>query len=225
MPAPFGPTSPIRSPSAIEASMASRITNVPTSRVTPDSRRMLIGPVCRIRNDRCSGRGPSRRGGPFRSLGPCPCRGTRGLVRCQPDGPLPAQFGPTTAAPPSPTRHRPQDRRRALPIRGAKPLAPRAEMRRARADDDPLDRPPATRTRLAGPLVDLQVLLHRAVAVGCGVVVDRAAATHHGLGQDPSHFVIEVALVGRSQCARRSAVDGGERPIAPHRHRCCRRRR
>ena len=44
MPAPFGPTSPIRSPSAIDASIESRITKVPTSRVTPERRRMLIGP-------------------------------------------------------------------------------------------------------------------------------------------------------------------------------------
>ena len=42
LPAPFGPTSPIRSPSAIDAVIESRITNVPTSRVTPDIRRMLM---------------------------------------------------------------------------------------------------------------------------------------------------------------------------------------
>ena len=35
LPAPFGPTSPTRSPSAMAASIRSRITNVPISRVTP----------------------------------------------------------------------------------------------------------------------------------------------------------------------------------------------
>ena len=113
---------------------------------------------------------------------------------------------------PSPARsvQRPPDRRgppvivrriAAAPLRsrGAQSLAPRAEVGRSRADDDPLDRPPAARARFAGALVDLQVLLHRAVAVGRRVVVDRASAAHDGLGQDPPDLVVQVPLVGGSQ--------------------------
>ena len=180
--------------------MPSRMTNVPTSRVTPVSRRMLIGPdpVRRARRP-TPGRGPSRRGGPLRSLGPCPGRCARRLVGGQPERPLAGQLGPAPAGPARSAGHRPQDRRGTLAVRGAEPLAPRAEMRRPRPDDDPLDRPSAARTRLAGPLVDLQVLLHRAVAVGRGVVVDRAAAPLDRLGQDPPDRVVEVPLVGRPQ--------------------------
>ena len=117
---------------------------------------------------------------------------------------------------PSPARsvQRPPDRRgppvivrriAAAPLRsaGAQPLAPRAEMGRSRPDDDPLDRPAAARARLAGALVDLQVLLHRAIAVGRGVVVDRASAPHDRLGQDPPDLVVQMPLVRRAQRAGR----------------------
>ena len=72
-------------------------------------------------------------------------------------------------------------------------------MRRPCADDDPPDRATAARTRLAGPLVDLQVLLHRAVAVGRRVVVDRAAAALDRLAQDRPDIAVQPALVGRPQ--------------------------
>ncbi len=72
-------------------------------------------------------------------------------------------------------------------------------MGRARPDDDPLDGPTAARARLAGPLVDLQPLLHRPVAVGRGVVVDGAAAALDRLGEDPPERLVEVALIGRPQ--------------------------
>ena len=122
------------------------------------------------------------------------------------------------ASPPRPARssgRRPAAGRRsssrriaAAPFRsaGSEPLAPRAEMGRPRADDDPLDRPAAARARLAGPLVDLQALLHRAVAVGRGVVVDRAAAPLDRLGQDRPDRLVQAALVG-----------GPERPGRPQR--------
>ena len=47
-------------------------------------------------------------------------------------------------------------------------------MRGAAPDDDPPDRPAAARARLAGAPVDVQALLHLAVALGRRVVVDRA---------------------------------------------------
>ena len=84
LPAPFGPTRPIRSPSAIAASMSSRITNVPTSRVTPfepqDRHQRLrvrgrrsrapparraaarrVAAACLVRSVRSDQRGPVRR--------------------------------------------------------------------------------------------------------------------------------------------------------------------
>ena len=117
----------------------------------------------------------------------------------RPERPVAGQIGPAPARPARSTGHRPQDRRGTLPIGGAEALAPRAEMRRSRADDDPLDRPSAARTRFAGPLVDLQVLLHRAVAIGRRVVIDRASAPHDRLGQDPPDRVVQMTLVGGPQ--------------------------
>ena len=117
----------------------------------------------------------------------------------QPERPLPCQLGPAPSGPTRAAGHRPQDRRRALAVGRAQPLAPRAEMGRPRADDDPLDRPPAARARLAGALVDLQALLHRAIAVGRRVVVDRAAATLDRLGQDGPDRVVQPSLVGRPE--------------------------
>ena len=141
---------------------------------------------------------------------------------------------PTVPSPASSVQRRPARRgppvivRRiaAAPLRsdGAQPLAPRAEMRRTRTDDDPLDRPSAARARLAGPLVDLQVLLHRAVAVGRRVVVDRAAATLDGLGQDRSGSRRTAVARRPAGASRRSAADGAGPPTAPRRRRCCRRR-
>ena len=72
-------------------------------------------------------------------------------------------------------------------------------MRGTRAHHDAFDRPPASGARLPGPLIDLQVLLHRAVTVGRRVVVDGAAAPLDRLGQDGPHGLVEVTLVGRSE--------------------------
>ena len=119
----------------------------------------------------------------------------------QPERALPGQLGPAAPGAAMSTGHRPQDRRGGLAIGGRQALAPRAEVRRARPDDDPLDGAPAARTRLAGSLVDLQVLLHRAVAVGRRVVVDRAAAPLDRLGQDRADRLEQAALVGRAERA------------------------
>ena len=226
LPAPFGPTRPIRSPRAIEASMASRMTKVPTSRVTPVRRRMLIGRVWSPRRAPTHARlrGGWRRHASFARSGPGPQPG-RASVGVRPSVPSPGQLGPAATGPARPAGHRPQDRRGTLPVGGAEPLAPRAEMGRPRPDDDPLDRPAAARTRLAGALVDLQVLLHRAVAIGRGVVVDRAAAPLDGLAQDPSGAPRTGAARRRGGACRPSAAGAAWRPTAPRPRRCCRRRR
>ena len=117
----------------------------------------------------------------------------------QPERPLPRQLGPATSRPTRAAGHRPQDGRRALAVGRAQPLAPRAEVRRTRADDDPLDRPPAARARLAGALIDLQAFLHRAIAVGRRVVVDRAPATLDRLGQHGPDRVVQASFVGRPE--------------------------
>ena len=148
---------------------------------------------------RCARRRPAGRGGPLRSLGPCPRRRPVGFAGRQPDRPLPRQLGPATSGPTRAAGHRPQDGRRALAVGRAQPLAPRAEMRGTRADDDPLDRPSTARAGLAGPLVDLQALLHRAIAVGRRVVVDRAPATLDGLGQHGPDRVVQPSFVGRPE--------------------------
>ena len=75
-------------------------------------------------------------------------------------------------------------------------------MRRSPAHDDPADRPAAPFAGLAGALVHLQVLLHRAVAFGRRVVVDRAAAPLHRFGQDVAQSLVEPADVGRPERLR-----------------------
>jgi hypothetical protein len=68
-------------------------------------------------------------------------------------------------------------------------------MRRSSAHDDPPDRPPASIAGLAAALVDLQMLLHRAVAFGRGVVVDGAAAPFDRLCQDVAQSLVQPARV------------------------------
>jgi len=69
-------------------------------------------------------------------------------------------------------------------------------VRRSSAHDDPPDRPPASIARLAAALIDLQMLLHRAVAFGRGVVVDGAAASFDRLCEDVAQRLVEAARVG-----------------------------
>ena len=101
LPAPFGPTRPIRSPSAIEASIASRMTNVPTSRVTPVRRRMLIGRSAGGPGAAADARAAARRVAAARFVRSVRARvaAARGLVRRQPERPLPRQLGPAAARP------------------------------------------------------------------------------------------------------------------------------
>ena len=195
-PAPFGPTSPMRSPTAIAAVIESRMTNVPTSRLTPVSRRIdtaqpptearaaarRVAAACRVRSVRASRA--------VRSADVSPTLPSLGR-----------QLRPSRAAPLR-RRRRCEDPPRAGPIGGRQPLAPRAEMRRPPADDDPPDGPAAAQAGLVGPLVDREVLLHLAVAVGRRVVVDRRAAPDHRLGEDPPEVRPETPLVGRPQRRR-----------------------
>src|SRR5262245_36668610 len=205
LPAPFGPTSPIRSPTAIAAVIESRMTNVPTSRRTSLRRRIDTSAPDRRPRRRPPGR--RRAPGPLRprlALGP--------LRRRQADTPLPGrQLRPAAAATRRP-RHRREDPPGAGPIRGRESLAPRAEVRRPSPDDDPPDRVSVARTGLVGALVDLKVLLHLAVAVGRRVVVDRRTAPDHGLGEDPPQLRPEPPLVRRSQRPRRAERVEARRP-------------
>ena len=133
-----------------------------------------------------------------------PLAGHRSLVGRPAERPLavelhPAAAPPARRGPPGPRRHRRQQLRRGRTLRRREPLAERAEVRRADADHDPPDRPAAAGARLPGALVDVEALLHLAVAVGRGVVVDRAAAPLDRLAQDLEHVAVERALVPRAQ--------------------------
>ncbi len=102
------------------------------------------------------------------------------------------------------------------PVRGGQPLAPRAEVRRARADDDPAHRSAAARARLAGALVDVQVLLHGAVALGRRVVVDRRCRGRSTASrEDPADLAVQPALVAGPQ--RRRADRSGCSRARPER--------
>ena len=95
-----------------------------------------------------------------------------------------------------------EDRRGRRALAAGQPLAERAEVRGADADDDAADGSPAASAGLAGPLVDVEPLLHRPVAIGRRVVVDRRAASLHRLGEDVADVSIQPSLVGRAQRAR-----------------------
>ena len=222
LPAPFGPTSPIRSPSAIAASIRSRITNVPTSRWTPSGAGSTSaqppdrGAVRRARRVAARAGGRRARSGRARSAS-----------ASAPTLPSPAaQLGPAPAAR--------ADWRRLDP-RGSRPRPARSPagsrwhheqkcVARA-ADDDPPDRPPAARARLAGALVDVQPLLHLAVALGRRVVVDRRAAALDRLGEDPAELAVQAAARRPAAATGRTGAGGAAPPTAPRRRRCCRRRR
>ncbi len=78
----------------------------------------------------------------------------------------------------------------------------------APAHDDPPNRPAASVARLAGPLVDLQVVLHRAVAFGRRVVVHGTAAPLDSLRQYVAQSHMEPANVFGSE--RVSVAQGME---------------
>ena len=188
-------------PPRSRASMWSRITNVPISRTTPgepDDRHQRAS----------AGRGLAGRGAP-RGRGPR-VRSVRARRSPRPASPA---VSPTRLRPPSSVQRRsapalagPRSRRifaAAGAIGGRQALAPRAEVRGADPEHDPSDRPPAARAGLAGALVDLQALLHRAVAVGRRVVVDRGAAERDGLREHVRIAVVEPADVVAAQRGRR----------------------
>ena len=75
-------------------------------------------------------------------------------------------------------------------------------MGRALPHHDAPDRPAAAEARRPGPLVDLQVLLHGAVAVGGGVVVDGRAASLDRLREHRTDLAVKACLVGRTKGRR-----------------------
>ena len=66
-------------------------------------------------------------------------------------------------------------------------------------DHDAPDRAPTPPAWLTGPLIHEEMLLHRAIAVGCRVVIHRTAAPNDRLGQDPTELEIEASLVRRME--------------------------
>ena len=162
--------------------------------------------------DRGAGRRPPGRRGPrVRSVraGRRASRPQRAARRSPPRPAARSSAGPAASAPPEIVR---RIAPRALPVGGRQALAPRAEVRRPAADDDPPDRPAAAPTRLPRPLVDVEVLLHLAVAVGRRVVVDRRAAPLDGLGEDVADGAVQTPLVGAAAACRPS------QRVEPRRH-------
>ena len=92
-----------------------------------------------------------------------------------------------------------QARRRRVAFRARQPLTPGAEVRATGTEHDAPDRAPAAMAGLPGPLIDVEVLLHLAVALGCRVVVDRAAPSIDGLLEDAAERKVEPALVATAQ--------------------------
>ncbi len=236
------------------ASIRSRITNVPTSRTTPDRRTSDIRRAPRV--GRLSG-APARMCRPHRVLARSrqrwpgrPAPRPRLPARSPGASPLPGASAPrapwplpgpprrasgrarrrwpdrSTGGPFAPRRGCPgprgQDGHGAASVGGRQALAPRAEVRRASADHDAPDRAAAARARLAGPLVDLQSLLHRPVAVGCRVVVDRRAAPLDRLGQHGPDLAVQSEPRRVAAAWPRSGADGAGRARGPRRRRCCR---
>ena len=210
LPAPFGPTMPTRSPAVIAASIRSRMTKVPTSRTTPDEAHQRHGQAAPL-----PARALARRvAAAFRVRSACArAAAARRLVGRQPERALGRELGPAPPRAPGEAGAR-EDRPTPAAIRRRQPLAPRAVVGGTLADHDAPDRPPAAEARLARPLVDGQVILHRAVTLGRGVVVDGRAAPLDRLGQDGPHRAVEPGLAGRTE-----GRDPAERmqPRAPER--------
>ncbi len=70
------------------------------------------------------------------------------------------------------------------------------------AHDDPPNRPGAPIARLTCTLIHLEVLLHRAIALGSRVIVDGAAASLNRLGQDIAQRPVKPAGVLRTEALR-----------------------
>ena len=131
-------------------------------------------------------------------------RGVGPLRRAEPGAALPGiELRPAPAATDRAAGHGPQRQARMLAVGRGQALAPRAEVRRPRPDHDALDRSTTARTWLAGPLVDVEPLLHRSVAIGRRVVVDRRAPSLDSLAEDRSDGLVQPAFVGRPERGRR----------------------
>src|SRR5262249_30822380 len=127
-------------------------------------------------------------------------RRTPSRTRRRPERPVcAADLGPAWTRPDRRLRaeirlHTAEDRRGAGAIGRWQSLAPRAEVRRSTTDDDPAHRAPAAEARLAGALVDLELLLHRPVALGGRVVVDRRPAPLDRLREDATDLAVQATL-------------------------------
>ena len=229
LPAPFGPTRPTRSPSAIGA----------LDGVEDDERADLAGDAARAAGSTSAGRGRvGRDAARLRPDGVAAARFVRSVRlarpraarlvrrsarRCPPRPPARVQRRPrrTVAA----GHRRAGSRRRA----SGRPPGRRWHHEQKWVERAPmtiaLDRPAAAPAGLAGPLVDVEALLHRAVAVGRRVVVDGRAAPLDRLGEDRRGWPRRGGARRRAAACRPTAAGGAAPATAPRRRRCCRRRR
>src|SRR6188768_4204299 len=70
------------------------------------------------------------------------------------------------------------------------------------AQHEALDGPAAPEAGLAGPLVDLEMILHLAVSFGGRVVVDGRAASLDPFREDRPQMRVQRAFIGRAQARR-----------------------
>ena len=209
-----GPTMPTRSPTAIAASIRSRITKVPTSRTTPERRtsdmrqaaplpaagpaRGAVAAARRRRGPRRASRAAARR--PRRRPARRPSLARRSSARSAAQAPRPASSvqrrprargaaGPGAPRGSPPPRAGPRPAAAGTTSRSGSPAAPTTMRRIGRPQRGTARRPAGRR----------QVLLHLAVAVGRRVVVDRRAAPLDRLGQDGPDLAVEARLVGRAE--------------------------
>ena len=225
LPAPLGPTRPIRSPTAIAASIESRIDEradlAGHPRQPQDAHRSASAGVAAdgatVRGasgtDRRPRRGPAGGRRALRPLGPAraPQRARPRPASARRSPPPPAR---STGRPSAGARRSCGARIAGAPFRSAarQPLAPRAEVRRPAPDHDAPDRSSAPWARLAGSLVDREPFLHRAIAVGRGVVVDRAAPSGDRLGEDRPDRLVQPPLVRPAERAGGSQRVQARRP-------------
>ena len=223
-PAPFGPTRPIRSPSAIAASMPIE----DDERADLADRRRSAARSTSARPHAVAGGGPARRSGPLRALRSRAVR-ARGSPRGPPSAasgrtPLPGQLGPAPSAP-----HVAAGQRRAG---SSSRRRARSAGRRWHHEQKCVDRAPMTIRLIGRPhrghgspvaLVDLQALLHRAVALGRRVVVDGTAAPRDCLGEDRRGWRRRGGARRAAGATTQTAAGGAATATAPRPRRCCRR--
>ena len=201
-------------------SMASRMTNVPISRVTPARRRIDISrPADAWPQSPARGRGASASSARSRLR--------RGAVRSagQAGAALPAASSVQRApAPALAAGHRRagSPRRPCGPARAAAGTTSRSgSSARRRRSAGPAARSAGTARRCAGRRRGAPASSRRRRA-RCSR--RSRAAPLDRLGQDAADRVVEAPLVGRPAASRPSAADGAATATAPRRRRCCRRR-